>query len=79
MKFTAVLSTLFLLATVSFALPAAEAEAAPVAEIARDDVVHHCGNGVDHCPSSAWTCCGPLVTGIGGTCRLLKPDEACIF
>ncbi|KAJ3511072.1 hypothetical protein NLJ89_g4311 [Agrocybe chaxingu] len=64
-----ILSALLVLAAQGFALPSQEAP----------QTVYHCGNGVDVCPGPEWTCCGPLIEGVGGTCRKLKPDEACIF
>ncbi|KAE9385770.1 hypothetical protein BT96DRAFT_928645 [Gymnopus androsaceus JB14] len=45
---------------------------------ARQDVVYHCG-GTDtktSCPPG-YTCCGPIVSGIGGTCVLLGESEVC--
>ncbi|KIM38336.1 hypothetical protein M413DRAFT_447833 [Hebeloma cylindrosporum] len=32
-----------------------------------------------HCPDPEWTCCGPLLQDIGGTCRKLKSGEVCLF
>ncbi|TFK39614.1 hypothetical protein BDQ12DRAFT_722453 [Crucibulum laeve] len=51
--------------------------AAPNPEEAAATVVYHCANGVDTCPGPHWTCCGPILSGVGGTCRKLKPDEYC--
>ncbi|KAF9564892.1 hypothetical protein CPC08DRAFT_704944 [Agrocybe pediades] len=75
-KLTSIFSAVLLFVAAAAALPA-EAEAA--APAVATDVVYHCGNGVDVCPSPAYTCCGPLLEGVGGTCRILKPGQACIF
>ncbi|PPR05205.1 hypothetical protein CVT24_010305 [Panaeolus cyanescens] len=38
-----------------------------------------CANDAgDTCPPG-YTCCGPIIPGVGGNCRKLKPDEFCIF
>ncbi|KAH0589544.1 hypothetical protein H2248_005280 [Termitomyces sp. 'cryptogamus'] len=36
----------------------------------------HCANGVDECPTG-WTCCGPIISGVGGNCRQLGKGEVC--
>ncbi|KAF9480320.1 hypothetical protein BDN70DRAFT_931790 [Pholiota conissans] len=59
-----------LLVTQSYAVPSPQTSVTPV--------VHHCANGVDTCPKG-WTCCGPLLVDVGGTCRLLGKGEVCIF
>ncbi|KAF9480319.1 hypothetical protein BDN70DRAFT_877688 [Pholiota conissans] len=64
------LSALFVLVAQVAAFPAEAVEA-------RDDPVFHCANGVDVCPSDKYTCCGPILEGVGGTCRILAPDEVC--
>ncbi|KAG2011145.1 hypothetical protein CC2G_011294 [Coprinopsis cinerea AmutBmut pab1-1] len=32
----------------------------------------------DQCPEG-WTCCGPILPDVGGTCRKLNPGQFCIF
>ncbi|KAF8883339.1 hypothetical protein CPB84DRAFT_1850984 [Gymnopilus junonius] len=61
-----ILSAILLLVAHGLAVPTPE-----------DDIVYHCANGVDTCPSSEWTCCGPILQGVGGTCMKLKPGEVC--
>ncbi|KAG5726150.1 hypothetical protein E4T56_gene2164 [Termitomyces sp. T112] len=38
---------------------------------------YHCANGVDECPAG-WFCCGPIIPGVGGICRLLGEGEVCL-
>ncbi|KAH0589543.1 hypothetical protein H2248_005279 [Termitomyces sp. 'cryptogamus'] len=30
-----------------------------------------------HCPAG-WFCCGPIIPGVGGICRLLGEGEVCL-
>ncbi|KAF8981608.1 hypothetical protein BDQ17DRAFT_1379571 [Cyathus striatus] len=61
--------------TAVFAILFASALAAPKPQ---DDPVYHCANEAnDECPGPEWTCCGPILQGIGGTCRILEKDEFC--
>ncbi|KAF8194994.1 hypothetical protein BJ912DRAFT_923888 [Pholiota molesta] len=67
------MARLFFVLSALFAL-AAQTAAFPAEIETRDDVVYHCANGVDVCPSE-YTCCGPILEGVGGTCRILAPGE----
>ncbi|PFH53259.1 hypothetical protein AMATHDRAFT_54995 [Amanita thiersii Skay4041] len=42
----------------------------------QDSTVLHCAIDGKTCPQG-WTCCGPILEGVGGTCRLLRKDEVC--
>ncbi|EAU89909.1 hypothetical protein CC1G_08391 [Coprinopsis cinerea okayama7 len=57
------------------------AMAAPVNEStdATSAVQYRCANEQgDQCPEG-WTCCGPILPDVGGTCRKLNPGQFCIF
>ncbi|KIK68495.1 hypothetical protein GYMLUDRAFT_35922 [Collybiopsis luxurians FD-317 M1] len=50
------------------------------AELISRDTVYHCGTDEENptCPTG-YTCCGPIISGVGGTCILLSPGEVCAF
>ncbi|KIK68497.1 hypothetical protein GYMLUDRAFT_92023 [Collybiopsis luxurians FD-317 M1] len=43
------------------------------------DTVYHCGTDENPTCPAGYTCCGPLNEGVGGTCKILQPGEACLF
>ncbi|KAJ2923841.1 hypothetical protein H1R20_g13252, partial [Candolleomyces eurysporus] len=66
-----------LLAVVAFVASVGNVVASPV-EAAPTDEIRCLDKENTPCPAG-YTCCGPIFVDIGGVCRLLGPDEACIF
>ncbi|KAF8070103.1 hypothetical protein FPV67DRAFT_1447945 [Lyophyllum atratum] len=61
----------YLASAILLVFTAQGAFAAPNPQETGTDLIYHCGFEGLQCPGPNWTCCGPMIVGVGGTISLI--------